>query len=97
MVKAIGLGQVLGLWIIFGAFGLGSILVVILKKYVCNKNSFRSSGTLIDKALEDMDSDEKQRVLDAYLMITDYIHIPSSSIHLIVENDIKGKKVRKGN
>ena len=37
-----------------------------------------------------MDQAEKQRVLDSYLMITDYIHIPSSKIHLKVENDIKG-------
>jgi len=36
-----------------------------------------------------MDEDTKQDILESYLMITDYIHIPSNNIHLRIEDDIK--------
>ena len=43
------------------------------------------------KSKEDEEYDKKQDILDSYLMITDYIHIPSDNIHLRVEDDIKSK------
>ena len=39
--------------------------------------------------MTEMQREHDQNVLESYLMIGDYIHIPSKDLHLKIEDDIK--------
>ena len=76
-----------GLWIIFAGAIVAAVILDRIGSNVDKKHG--KEKPLNNKKVEEMDAEEKKFVMDSYLMISDYIHIPSSDIHLKLEDDMK--------
>lgn len=82
------LDQLSGLWIILASATFAAIILDRVEAWWSKDKTLKLflSSKL---GLKEMDEDTKQDILESYLMITDYIHIPSNNIHLRIEDDIK--------
>jgi ionotropic glutamate receptor len=81
------LDQLAGLWIILALVCFTAIIWDRITEWL--KKSKGKMIILSNKKREEEELELKQDILDSYLMITDYIHIPSNDIHLRIEEDIR--------
>lgn len=86
--KRMTINKLAGLWVIIaGAVLIGSLIEVL--NYFIRKHRLKKISVITSSKNIDFSYDTPKVQMENYLMITDYIHIPSKNLHLLVENDIK--------
>lgn len=82
--KKLSLEKLAGLWIII-AGSIGGALVIELIDFYRTRSKFNKIKHFPTFSEADFFKDE----IESYLMINDYIHIPSKDLHLHVVDDVK--------
>jgi hypothetical protein len=88
VVNQLTLDQLAGLWIILSLVAFVAVIWDRIGEWLKKKGG-KMTMVLSLKKKEEEELEIKQDILDSYLMITDYIHIPSNDIHLRIEEDIR--------
>eukprot|EP01017_Pseudomicrothorax_dubius_P005247 TRINITY_DN1127_c0_g2_i1.p1 TRINITY_DN1127_c0_g2~~TRINITY_DN1127_c0_g2_i1.p1 ORF type:complete len:512 (+),score=115.68 TRINITY_DN1127_c0_g2_i1:154-1689(+) len=86
-VSRLELENLAGLWIILaGAIFFGVMLEVADYIFQSRLNKLKNKEIIYDEQRQSI-----QEILDSYLMVDDYIHIPSRDLHQRLEDDIKNR------
>eukprot|EP01016_Furgasonia_blochmanni_P047472 TRINITY_DN6976_c0_g1_i12.p2 TRINITY_DN6976_c0_g1~~TRINITY_DN6976_c0_g1_i12.p2 ORF type:complete len:230 (-),score=98.54 TRINITY_DN6976_c0_g1_i12:310-999(-) len=91
-VKQLSFKQLAGLWVILGGTVIVAILLHIIDVIYTRRQQQRkgdqNDGGLA-RSKTDAEKEHDKEIEESFLMVSDYIHIPSKDLHLRIEDDIK--------